>query len=501
MDHSSYRRILKSSALIGGSSVLNVLLGIVRTKVLAVLIGANGMGLFGALSSLTTLAGGIAGMGINASGIRQIAEAAGTSDQQGIARTAFVLRRTSLALGFVGMLGLLILCRPISKATFGDTSYAGAIALVSLAVLFTTVAAGEVALIQGLRRIRDLAALSVWSATLSTVVSLPIIYLFRERGIAPFLLAVSLLSIATSWWYARKVVEIDRTPLQAPAVWREAKALLGMGVVFMLSGLMGNGVAYLTRVIVIKQMGIEAAGLYQAAWTLSSVYVGFVLGAMGADYYPRLTTVARDNAEVNRLVSEQTEASLLMSLPGILGTLAFAPWVIHLLYSAAFEPAGDVLRWQILGTLGRVVSWPLGFVLLAKGRARSFLCTELASNVVHLGLIWLGLKWFGLSGLGMAFLGLYVFYGLLVLIVVRRLTGFRWTTSNLQLGGGALIATALVFLATGSGLPIGWGKAIGGLATGIAVIYAVSTLIRRAGYVGVGDAFLGIRNRIRVPHQ
>ena len=125
--------------------------------------------------------------------------------------------------------------------------------------------------------------------------------------------------------------------------------------------------------MVIRQMGLDAAGLYQAAFALSSVYVGFVLGAMGADYYPRLTAVSADNKKVNRLVNEQTEVSLLLALPGILGTLTFATWVIHLLYSAQFEPAVDILRWQILGVLGRVVSWPVGFVLLAKGSWKSIL--------------------------------------------------------------------------------------------------------------------------------
>jgi PST family polysaccharide transporter len=492
--HSSYRRVLKSSALIGGSSVVNVLLGIVRTKVLAVLIGTEGMGLFGAFSSVTALVGGIAGMGINLSGVRQIAEAVGSNDQLRIARTTHVLRRTSFVLGLLGMLVFLILCRPISSATFGTPAYAGALALLSVTILFTEVTGGQMALIQGLRRIGDLAALSIWGALLGTVLSIPIIFLWREKGIVPFLMTVSALTIATSWWYARRI-KVERVPLPLSAVWKEARVLLGMGGVFMITGLMTSAVAYLTRAMVIRQMNLEAAGLYQAAYTLSGVYVGFVLGAMAADYYPRLTAVSGDNAEVNRLVNEQTEAALLMAVPGILGTLTFAPWVLHLLYSAQFAPAVEILRWQLLGILGRIITWPIGFVLLAKGSARIFFCTELATNLVHLSMIWCGMKWFGLSGLGMAFFGLYVFYAPLILFVVHRQSGFRWNKSNLRLGGGAMLATAIVFLATATKMPAVWGMVIGGLITTMLGLYAVRKMARRAGCSGLGDAWSRLRTR------
>jgi PST family polysaccharide transporter len=43
----SYRQILKSSSLIGGSSLINMAIGMVRTKFVAVLLGPSGVGLMG----------------------------------------------------------------------------------------------------------------------------------------------------------------------------------------------------------------------------------------------------------------------------------------------------------------------------------------------------------------------------------------------------------------------------------------------------------------------
>src|SRR5688572_22370057 len=95
----TYGQILKSSALIGGSSAVNVAIGIVRTKAMALFLGPAGVGLLGLYSSVLDLTQAIAGMGVNSSGVRQIAEAAGSGEKDRIARTAVVLRRTSIFLG------------------------------------------------------------------------------------------------------------------------------------------------------------------------------------------------------------------------------------------------------------------------------------------------------------------------------------------------------------------------------------------------------------------
>src|SRR5262245_31092755 len=91
----TYGQILKSSALIGGSTVATVVTSAARNKAMALLLGEAGVGLMGLYSQSLLLAQSIAGMGINGSGVRQIAEAVGSGESDRVARTATVLRRTS----------------------------------------------------------------------------------------------------------------------------------------------------------------------------------------------------------------------------------------------------------------------------------------------------------------------------------------------------------------------------------------------------------------------
>jgi enterobacterial common antigen flippase len=440
----SYGQILKSSALIGGSSVLNIGFGIIRTKAMALLLGPQGVGLFGLYNSVYDLVRNLAGMGINNSGVRQIAEAVGSQDSKRIARTVTTLRRVAFGTGALGGLVLLAFCKPLSWQTFGDYQHVGALALLALAVLMADISSGQAALIQGMRRIADLARMNVLGALYGTVFSLPIIYYYRQQGIVPSLVVVAAMSILTSWWYARKI-KVEPVALSLREVMGETSALLRMGFVFMASGLMTLGVAYLVRVIVARRLSMQDAGFYQAAWGLGGFYFATILQAMGADFYPRLTAVAQDDAECNRLVNEQTEIGLLLGGPGVLGTLTLAPLVIDLFYSLRFGPAAEVLRWLCLGMMLRVIAWPMGFILVAKGKANLFFWTELLSNVLHVLLIWAGVLFFGLQGTGIAFFSLYVLYTVGIYLVVARVSQFRWSAATRRLGLVFLGVVAVVF--------------------------------------------------------
>jgi len=431
-NRNSYGQILKSTTLIGGSQVISILLGIVRTKVLAVLLGPIGIGLLGVYNSLTQVIISISGLGVGSSAVREVAAASKTGDQVKISRTIFTLRRISLFLGILGGLTTILLSGFLSRLSFGSKNYKINIAALSVTICFAIVTAGQTALLQGLRRISNVATLNVLGSLFGTICSLPMVYFWGQDGIVPFLITVAGMNLLTSWWFARKV-PILNLQMKSVEIIEEGRGLIYLGLAFMGSGLVSQGAAYIIRIILLRQLGLDGVGLYQAAFNLSSIYIGVILSAMGLDYYPRLTAVSDNNHACNQLINQQTEVGLLVAAPGIIATLSFAPFILEVFYSAKFIAAYGILRWSILGIFLRVVSWPLGYLILAKGRAMLFFITELAANVMHLILIWIATKMFGLNGTGIAFFGLYVFYTIMTFAVGYKLSGFLWSARNLFL--------------------------------------------------------------------
>jgi PST family polysaccharide transporter len=343
-------------------------------------------------------------------------------------------------------------------------------------VFFQLVSDGQGALIQGMRRIFDLAKMGVLGTLNGTLISVTLVYFLREKGVVPSLVGAAGMSIITSWWYSRKI-NVQTPPVTVFQVGQEAAALLKLGFVFMATGFMTMGIAYAVRIMVLRKVGIEGTGFYQAAWVLGGLYAGFILQAMGADFYPRLTASAHDNTACNRLVNEQALVGLLLAGPGVLATLTFAPAVIALFYSTKFGPAVGVLRWICLGTTLQVITWPMGFIIVAKGKQAIFFGTELAWTVAGLSLAWTCVRFFGLSGAGIAFFGSYIFYGFLLYAIVRGLSGFRWSAANRQTGLLFLSLIAAVFCGSYV-LPVLLAVCLGTLVTLLSGAYSIRLLLR-----------------------
>jgi PST family polysaccharide transporter len=174
-------------------------------------------------------------------------------------------------------------------------------------------------------------------------------------------------------------------------------------------------------------------------------------------------------------VNEQAQVGILLAGPGVLASLTFAPLVIAVFYSTKFGAAVEILRWICLGTMHQVISWPMGYVIAAKARRGLFVGCEVAWGVVSIGLAWLCIARFGLVGAGIAFFGSYVFHGVMLYIIVSRISGFRWSRSNVVTG---LLSVSMVFIVFCGFylLPLTYNVVIGSAATVINIVYSLRML-------------------------
>jgi len=272
----------------------------------------------------------------------------------------------------------------------------------------------------------------------------------------PSLILFAAANLAISWFYARRV-PLARIELPWCESCGEARRLVLLGASFMGAGLAGSAATYLVQVLVSRAFGVAGFGIYQAALSLSGLLIGFVLSTLGTDYYPRLSAAAKDDGRVVEMVNEQCQVALLLALPALSLLMVAAPQVLGLFYSASFSGATQLLRWFILSMLGRVLSWPLGYVLLAKGEGRSYLGSEIAVDLVQVALVYGCTRLWGLDGAGVAFVLLYLFHVSLMHWLIRRCLGTAWNRRTRQFALGAAASLGLLFAnCSFNDRPAGW---------------------------------------------
>jgi antigen flippase len=464
------KEILRASIIVGAGSLATMVSGLIRNKVIALLLGPTGMGLFGLFNSTLSTASTLCGMGLSTSAVREIAQAKASNDATRLSVTRIALILSSIVLGFLGALMILIFCRPIAQLVMADPAYSIAIAVLGIGVWASTIHASQMALLNGLRRLADLTWVTALASFSGMVAAILAVFLWETDGVIIAVVSLPILSLSASCWFAYRIKGLAPSKLTWQSLFEPIRSMFTLGMVFLLTAFMAMGTQLLVRSVILRSLGIEATGEFQAAWSISMLYISFVLGAMGTDYYPRLTAVADDPQAVNKMVNDQAEAALLLSGPVILGMLTFAPQVITLLYSADFVNTADLLRWQVLGDIFKVASWPVGFILLAQGRAKIFFCTELCGNGIYLAAIIIGLETFGVRAAGIAHLACYGTLFFALLIIAYRITQFKWLFQNTFILTALSLFAALVV--AGHWFKFASPILLGSILTSLACVYA-----------------------------
>lgn len=491
---SSYRRILESSSIIGAALTVNILIGLARTKIIAVLLGPTGVGLVGLYTGLMSTATAVAGMGISTTGTRQIAEALSMDDARAVAVVRHAMFWGTWVLAGAGAFGVWLLREFLAVKVLGDVEHAALVGWLAVGVALSVVSGAQGALIQGMRRIGDMARLSVFGSILNAILGVAFLWLWGHEGLIAYVLIGPLVNFLLGHRYVSRLPKVALDVVAMRELVAQWRILLRLGVPFMGAGLANAAVQLWIRVEVGDTLGTESLGHFQAASTISMQYIGFVLTAMAADYYPRLAGLIHAPEVANRLVNEQTEIALLLSAPVFIAMIGLAPWVIQLLYSAEFTPAVEVLRWQIVGDVFKVASWPLGFVILAAGRGKTFFLIEALVGVLMGGVIAVFSSRFGLPITGIAFLVSCTVLLPLVYWAAKRTTDFQWTNNNIKLIALIFILCSVVAIVSTRYL---WGPAVAALISLAVGLYAFGRIADMSDIGGPMGRLASVFRRIK----
>jgi antigen flippase len=412
----TFARILRSSALLGGAQVVTLGAGFLRAKLIAVLIGPAGVGLIGILTSFNANLVSLAGWGLGTTAVRTISAADALDRPAKIA----AVRKLGNALTWLGLLAVLLLFWPAGQLTFNSSEYALEFLLAGLAVPCGLATSVWSAMLQSNGQVKSLARVQVISAFSGLILGLPFIWLFGLTGIAVSILIASIMpAIAT-----RKAARNYCATSPAEAEPGDIRALLQLGSAIMAVGFFSQLSAYIVRLMLIRSHGLESAGYYHAAFVIAGSLPGFVFTAMGTDFFPRVAAV-KTEAEAQDLCEKQIQAGLLLALPLIAALLTLGQLCIYLLYASSFEQAIPLLSWMIWGVFFRLLSWPMGFWLIARGSSRAVVIVTAATNTSAILFPVVLLPLFGITGAAIGFFISCISSTFIIIVVSRRRSG-RW---------------------------------------------------------------------------
>lgn len=419
------RSLLKALLTTGGATVVALALGLLTNKILAVSLGAAGIGFYSLMRQTHDTATGLAGLG--AGGVVQ-----GLAARQGLARTR--LWWAAIALTTLGaILAAAVLWgadRAIARVLFDRDDDVAALA-VAVCALTATLGVGYAVLSAGVnaaRAIGTLALLSVGGALVTVLLVWPVAQAAQAKPPflalligAPLLLQsiIAFFVLRRLDWLPGNIKEEDARPRRAEFSY--FAGFFGFSVVL---GAAATFVLLFVRSGIVHADGLAAAGLFAAGWGLGMQSLSLVFSAFGTYIIPSLA--AADAEGRRKLLQDAATLVLALSLPLLVGLIAWKPLVLRILYSAEFLPAVSLLQWLLLGTYLKALAWVFAVPFLATADLRRYFLIEAAWYVVFAAGCAVALAGFApLPGIGMAFCGAYLVYLVMAARLVRQRFEFR----------------------------------------------------------------------------
>ena len=441
----SYRDILKTTSLFSGVQILGVLISIAKSKLAAILIGPAGIGIVGVLNSTLNVIIGFSKLGLDVSAVKEIAALKG-HDEAKVVKIINVLRRLCWITGILGAIITIVLSSWLSQLAFGNTSHTVSFMLLSLAVLFNQLTVGNLAILQGLRKLKKLAKASLWGSFGGLLVIVPLYYYYGINGIVPAIISISILTYFFSWFFSKKQI-VKHPKLSLKDTLNQGKSMVKLGFVLSLGSLATIITIYGIQIFITNKGGIDEVGFYNAAFIIINAYVGVIFTAMSKDYFPRLSSVVNEQDTMQKVVNQQAYVAVLLLTPIIVIFLAFIPTIISLLFSKEFMPIIGILTFGILATLFKAVSWSMGFILIAKGDSKLYITTEVGFNILLLLMSVFGYVYGGLTGVGISYLVYYMIYLVGVKIITQNRYEFKFENEFYKILLVCLILCLGAFLA------------------------------------------------------
>ena len=442
----SYTHVLKYTGVFGGVQGLNIIIGLVRSKLVAVILGPAGMGLASLLNTVANFVSQATNLGISFSAVKHLSEIFDSGDEQRIQEFVKTVRAWSMVAALAGAAVCMAAAPLLAGYAFGGEGHAWQVMALAPTVAAMALTGGETAILKGARRLRELALLQVAMVVMSLAIAVPIYLLMGIGGIIPVITLTALAALVVTARFSLRLY-----PLSLRCARRtlgEGTDMVRLGVAFIMSGIFGSGAEMIIRSFLNTTAGLDAVGLYNAGYVLTVTYAGMVFSAMETDYFPRLSAVNHDTEAVNTLANRQIEVTLLIIAPMLTFMLAALPWLIPLLYSGKFTPVTGMAQAAVLGMYARAVLLPITYITLAKSHSTAFLVTEGLSAAALIVFTFCCFDRWGLTGTGVALMLANVFDMLVIYLYARIRYRYRlsrqaviYSILHFSIGVAAYMAT------------------------------------------------------------
>lgn len=397
------------TVLNGIAQFVKAISSLIINKVIVVLLGSSALLFVGNLKSVFTILQQISGAGVYEGAVKYL-----SGEYKN--RQTFILQAclSLMLLGFFISTALYFILydQILNLLQLGENDrnlipwLTGGIVLSLLCFVFHTLMQS---FFHGLKSYKIIVQSTLISALLTLGVSTALIYYTNKLGLVLSVFVPSVIMLLTYWFHIRKSWHFGQMLFGKPFRLFVFKPVLSFTLMSAVAAMVFPSVLIVIRSLLVEHSGVELASYWEGYSRLSIFMSGLAISSISLYYLPKLVE-ANTGQEMLRVVFWGVKFLFVVAFPAMLLIFWFGNDIIPLLYASSFLETIFLLKWELLGTFLKLLSFTVSFIMIAKKLTTVFVLSELISGFVFFGLSVLLVEMYGVVGASIAFAGTYFLY-------------------------------------------------------------------------------------------
>ena len=399
-------------------TAVKLLASVIVLKLLAFYTGPEGVAKFGQFQNFLTIITVFVSGGFATSLVRFISENSNATDELSINKLSNIdYVRGAFNFGFLASILICIVlifsAHNLSLYIFDTDEFKTIFYLLAPSLFFIVVYQVSIAYLNGLRKIKEMIIIKLFSSLSLLFVGTVLVYLYGLYGSLVGLMCMQFASgvfaVKVLWSlrsFSRESFRLDFNKI----VQFNLSSYWIMSLMSLISSAL---VLMLIRKYIVVEDGWFSAGLWEAMWRISELSMLLVTTALTVYYVPMLSKAHTKFEQISLLIKVITLGLVIACIISV-AIYVLREFIISALFSKDFLGVAKIIKLQLIGGVLRIVGWVIGFHMLIKARPVVFIMTELIFGLTFYLLSILLFDSYGTLGLAYAFLAnniLFLFVG------------------------------------------------------------------------------------------
>lgn len=445
--------LFKLVSVIGVSTIVNLLSGFAKGKIMAVYFGSGCLGIWSQATNLFMIGSIISLFGLNQGLIKQIAgrdkdKNTGSFIHDTLSKSIFFSLFNSL------IISLVIIFRAKGVSAFFFNSNLSPVMIIFITLFLAFQVTGDVigVFLLANKEIKRFSLANILISIFGLLSFFALIFFFSLRGAY---LSVGLYGIITfaSFYFVSKPllkgakIGIFSFRVRLSKYWDFFKETLNFGALRLIQVTINPVTMLLIRSLIIKKIGLAENGFFDALNRISILYAPFITNILWSYTFP-IYCENKDNWKLGCEINRFIRLSFIIFMPICVILMLFGNSIVTLLFSRGFSPIIPLFYLWFLLDLFRITSWPLNIVFIAKDRMKLAVTLEVLWNVIFLFSSYALIGRYSLEGVVFSYVLSFALFLIINYLIMKRQYLFQFRPRTIS---AFFISAVLIFI---SGRPV-----------------------------------------------